>query len=214
MEYERLITDEIRVRLGGGSSPRLIHLAVDFADVQGLQESGSWDRAGQLLADAARRLEAAGAELVVLCTNTMHRVADEIETAIAVPFIHLADTTAAAVRAEPCQTVALLGTRYTMEEGFYRERLEQRGLTVLVPAASDRQTVHEVIYGELVRGVINPESRTAFRQIAERMVERGAEGVIAGCTEIELLLTAEDVAVPYFPTTRLHALAAVDAALS
>ncbi len=145
----------------------------------------------------------------------MHRVAAEIEAAIDIPFIHIADATAAAVRAAGVRTVGLLGTRYTMEQDFYRGRLEERhGLAVLIPDEPDRTTVHDVIYGELVRGIVSDGSREAYRAIAARLVERGAEGIIAGCTEIELLLRPEDVTVPYFPTTRIHALAAVDAALA
>lgn len=214
ISYERIITDEVRARRGGSTSPRLVHLAVDFAEVEALQEAGDWEGAGVLLADGARRLEAAGAELVVLCTNTMHRVAPAIESNITVPFIHLADATARAVVAAGIETIALLGTRYTMEHDFYRLRLEHHGLEVIVPDEPDRTTVHEVIYRELVRGVIDPTSRQTYVDIVDRLLARGGEGVIAGCTEIELLLGPDDVAAPYFPTTRLHALAAVDAALT
>ncbi len=212
--YERIITDEIRQRRGGTSSPRLVHLAVDFAEIEAMQEQGDWETAGRVMADGARRLEAAGAEVIVLCTNTMHRLANEITDAITVPFLHLADATADAVITAGVETVALLGTRYTMEQAFYRERLEAKGLTVLIPDEPDRTTVHDVIYDELVRGIIEPNSASRYREIAARMVDRGAEGVIAGCTEIELLLQPSDVAVPYFPTTRLHALAAVEFALN
>ena len=214
IEYERVITDEVRARRGGTTSPRLIHLAVDFAEVEALQEAGDWDSAAAMLGDAAGRLEAAGAEVVLLCTNTMHRVADAIEGAITVPFLHLADATAAAVQLAGLQTVALLGTRYTMEQDFYRGRLEANGLSVVIPGPADRDMVHDVIYHELVRGVIKPTSRDTYRAVAGRLVAAGAEGIIAGCTEIELLLGPDDVPVPYFPTTRLHALAAVDFALS
>ena len=169
--------------------------------------------AGELLATDAARLQAAGAECIVLCTNTMHAVAPAIEAAVTVPFLHLADATAAAVVAADVSVVALLGTRYTMEQAFYRERLEARGLTVLVPDEPDRTLVHDVIYGELVRGVVSPASRHAYLAVIDRLVQRGAQGVIAGCTEIELLVGADDVALPYFPTTRLHAEAAVAFAL-
>lgn len=214
IEYERIITDETRRRLGGSASPRLIHLAVDFAEIHQLQDAGEWDKAGEVVGDAARRLELAGAELILLCSNTMHKVISFIEAAITVPLIHLADATAAAVKRADVDTVALLGTRYTMEQDFYRSRLEGHGLTVLVPGEPDRTTVHDTIFRELVRGEINPVSRAEFVAISERLFETGAQGLIAGCTEIELLLGPNDIALPFFPTSRIHAVAAVDAALS
>jgi len=204
----------VRRRLGGAHSGDLIVRSYDFAVVEAIQEAGDWEAAGRLLAGDARRLEAAGAELVVLCTNTMHRVADAIEAAISVPFLHLADATAAAVRDAGLGMIGLLGTRYTMEEAFYRERLESHGLTVLIPDEPGRTRVHDVIYDELVQGRIEPASKAAYLKIIDGLEARGAQGVIAGCTEIELLVTADDVDLPYFPTTRLHALAAVDAALA
>jgi len=214
VEYERIINTEVRRRLGGAHSGDLIVRSYDFAVVEAIQEAGDWEAAGRLLAGDARRLEAAGAELVVLCTNTMHRVADAIEAAISVPFLHLADATAAAVRDAGLGMIGLLGTRYTMEEAFYRERLESHGLTVLIPDEPGRTRVHDVIYDELVQGRIEPASKAAYLKIIDGLEARGAQGVIAGCTEIELLVTADDVDLPYFPTTRLHALAAVDAALA
>jgi aspartate racemase len=214
IEYERIINTEMRRRLGGSHSADLIIRSYDFAAIEALQETGDWAAAGRLLASDAKRLEDLGAQIVVLCTNTMHRVADEIESAIDVPFLHLADATAAAVLASRLGRVALLGTRYTMEEDFYRERLERHGLAVVIPEEPDRTTVHDVIYAELVRGRIEAVSRAAYLEIVDRLVARGAQGVIAGCTEIELLVTADDVDIPYFPTTRLHALAAVEAALA
>ena len=212
IEYERLINEEVRRRLGGVHSADLIVRSYDFAVIEELQARGAWGEAADLLAADARRLEAAGAQIVLLCTNTMHEVAEAIERALSVPFVHIADATAAAVRARGLARVALLGTRYTMERPFYRGRLERHGLTVLVPDEPDRTTIHDVIYGELVRGERRPESRRRYLDAVGRLVARGAEGIIAGCTEIELLVRPEDVAVPYFPTTRLHALAAVDAA--
>jgi aspartate racemase len=214
VEYERIINMEVRRRLGGTHSADLIIRSYDFAAVEALQEAGDWDEAGRLLAGDALRLETAGAEIIVLCTNTMHRVADVIEGAIDVPFLHLADATAAAVRAAGVRAVALLGTRYTMEEDFYRTRLERHGLRVLVPDEPDRTTVHDIIYDELVQGRIEPGSKAAYLAVIDRLAARGAEGVIAGCTEIELLVTADDLELPYFPTARLHALAAVAAALT
>ncbi|HSP02508.1 MAG TPA: aspartate/glutamate racemase family protein [Acidimicrobiales bacterium] len=214
IEYERLINEGVRERLGGSHSADLIIRSYDFAAIEELQQADRWDDAGALLAAGARRLQDAGAELVVLCTNTMHVCAPAIEAAIDVPFLHLADATARAVLAAGVRTVGLLGTRYTMERDFYRGRLEQHGLDVLVPDEPDRTTVHDVIFGELVRGVVREESRRSYLDVIERLTAAGAEGVIAGCTEIELLVAADEVAVPWFPTTRLHAQAAVDAALA
>jgi aspartate racemase len=214
IEYERLINEEVRHRLGGNHSAELLIRSYDFAEIEALQEAHDWAAAGSRLAADAQRLQQAGAELIVLCTNTMHRVADVIEEALDVPFIHLADTTALAVKRSGVGRVALLGTRYTMEQDFYRGRLAQRhGIDVIVPGEADRGLIHDVIYRELVRGIIREDSRTAYLDIIRRLVAEGARGVVAGCTEIELLVTPEDVDCPYFPTTRLHALAAVDAAL-
>ena len=214
IEYERIINEEVRRRLGGVHSADLIVRSYDFAQIEHLQERDRWDEAGDVLAADAARLEAAGADLIVLCTNTMHKVAESIETAINVPFLHLADATADAVLSSGVTTVALLGTRYTMEQEFYRERLESHGLTVLIPDEPDRTMIHEVIFSELVRGVVTEESKQRYLEAIAALLERGAAGVIAGCTEIELLVGLDDVPCPFFPTTRLHALAAVDFALA
>lgn len=214
IEYERIINEETRRRLGGNHSADLIIRSYDFGRIEALQSRGDWQAAGALLAADAVHLVSAGAELLVLCTNTMHQVADRIEAAVEVPFLHLADTTAAAVLAAGVESVALLGTRYTMEKAFYRDRLSSHGIQVLVPDEAGRTLVHDVIYDELVRGVVSDDSRAAVLGVIDEMESMGASGVVAGCTEIELLVTAEDVSLPYFPTTRLHALAAVDAALA
>ncbi|MEM7338623.1 MAG: aspartate/glutamate racemase family protein [Actinomycetota bacterium] len=213
IHYERLINEGVRAELGGTSSADLIIRSYNFAAIEALQEKGDWDGAGALLAADARRLQEAGADLIVLCTNTMHVVAPVIEAAISVPFLHLADATAAAVVAAGVERVALLGTRYTMEQDFYRGRLEAHGLTVIVPDDDDRTLVHDVIYTELVQGVVRAESKAAYLAVIGRLVAAGATGVIAGCTEIELLVGPYDVDVAYFPTTALHAEAAVVAAL-
>jgi aspartate racemase len=213
IEYERLINEGVRDRLGGNHSADLVIRSYDFAAIEALQEAGDWRGAGTLLASDARHLQIAGAELIVLCTNTMHVVAPAIEAAIDVEFLHLADATADAVLEAGLAKVALLGTRYTMEQDFYRGRLAARGLDVIVPDEPDRSTVHDVIYEELVRGVVKDSSRRSYTEIIGRLIDRGAAGVIAGCTEIELLVGPDDVSVAYFPTTRLHAEAAVDAAL-
>lgn len=212
--YERLINEGVRERLGGVHSADLLVRSYDFAEIEALQRSGEWELAGRLLAEDAQRLEWAGAELVLLCTNTMHKVAPAIEAAIGVPFLHLADATADAVMAAGVGRVGLLGTRFTMEEPFYRDRLAAHGLVVDVPEAADRVLVDRVIFDELVRGEVRDESRAAYLAVVDRLVAAGAEGVIAGCTEIELLIGPDDVAVPFFPTTAIHAAAAVDAALA
>ncbi|MEX1280432.1 MAG: aspartate/glutamate racemase family protein [Acidimicrobiia bacterium] len=212
--YERLINEEVRHRLGGLHSADLLVRSYDFAEIEALQRSGEWELAGQLLAEDAQRLEWAGAELVLLCTNTMHKVAPAIESAIGIPFLHLADATADAVAAAGVDRVGLLGTRFTMEEPFYRDRLAAHGLVVDVPDTDDRALVDRVIFDELVRGEVRDDSRTAYLEVVDRLVETGAEGVIAGCTEIELLIGPDDVEVPFFPTTAIHAAAAVDAALA
>lgn len=213
-EYYRVANELVRDRLGGLSSARILLHSVDFAEVERLQAHGEWDAAGELLAAAARGLAAGGADLLLLCTNTMHRVADAIEAATPVPLLHIGDTTAAAVRDAGISTVGLLGTRYTMEQPFLRDRLAAAGLSVLVPEEDARAAVHRVIYDELCLGVVLESSRARYRGIIADLVARGAEGVILGCTEIELLVGAGDSPVPVFPTTRLHVEAAVAAALS
>jgi aspartate racemase len=213
--YERILNEEVRRRLGRLHSADLLIRSYDFAVIERLQSAGEWEQAGQLLASDARRLESAGAEILVLCTNTMHEIADAITAAVSIPFVHIADATAAAIKAAGLSRVALLGTRYTMERAFYRGRLESaHHLGVLIPDEPDRTLVHQVIYDELVQGVIRDTSREHYLEIIDRLRDRGAEGVIAGCTEIELLVRPEDVSLPYFPTTRLHALAAADLALA
>jgi len=213
VEYERIINTEVRRQRGGNHSADLIIRSYDFAVIEGLQEADRWEEAGRTLATDAQLLESAGAGIIVLCTNTMHRVADAIEAAIDIPFLHLADTTAAAVQAAGLRRVGLLGTRYTMEQDFYRVRLEEHGLEVKVPPAKDREVIHEVIFSELVKGIITPSSKQAYLAVIDRLVAAGVEGVIAGCTEIELLVQADDLSVPYFPTTEIHARAAAQWAL-
>jgi len=214
IEYERIINTEVRRARGGVHSASLLLRSYDFGEIERLQAAGDWDGAGALLAADARHLQDAGAELIVLCTNTMHRCAAAIEAAIEVPFLHLADATAEAVTAAGLTDVALLGTRYTMEADFYRARLERHGLSVIVPDEPDLTLVHDVIYDELVQGVVSSVSQAAYLDVIERLVDRGARGVIAGCTEIELLVGPDDVDVPYFPTTALHAQAAARWALA
>ncbi|MCW2568015.1 MAG: racX [Mycobacterium sp.] len=212
-EYYRLANELVRQRLGELHSARVLLYSVDFAEIEELQAAGRWDDAGALLAAAAGRLEGAGADLLVLCTNTMHKVADRVAGAVRIPLLHIADATAAAVRAAGLDTVGLLGTAFTMEQGFYRDRLASHGLTVLVPAAEDRAMVHAVIYDELCRGIVSASSRAAYTAVIDRLAAAGARGVILGCTEIELLIGRQDSPIPVFPTTCLHVEAAVTRAL-
>jgi len=212
-EYYRLANELVRERLGGLHSARLVLASVDFATIERLQVEGRWHEAAQLLAEVAVGLEAAGAEVLLLCTNTMHKVADEVQAAVSVPLLHIVDITALAVRAAGLSAVGLLGTAYTMDEDFYRDRMARHGVRLIVPAADDRAEVHRVIFDELCLGVVRDESRRTYRDIIKRLVDGGAEGLVLGCTEIELLITAADSPVPVFPTTRLHVEAAVAASL-
>ncbi len=213
--YYRQINEGIKARLGGLHSAKVVMYSVDFHEIEQLQRDGDWNVAGERLADAARRLQGAGADLLVLCTNTMHKVAPQIEAAVPIPLLHIADATAASILAAGHRTIGLLGTRFTMEQDFYRQRLQERhGLEVIVPSADDRCVVHDVIYDELCRGVIRDASRDQVVHDAALVVARGAEAIILGCTEIGLLVAAHDARVPLFDTTALHAVAAVEAALA
>ena len=212
--YYRLCNEFVRERLGGLHSARVLMHSVDFAQVERMQAEGRWDEAGAVLAGAAKSLEAGGAEVLVLCTNTMHKVAGAVTAGLSIPFLHLADVTADAVRAAGVDTVGLLGTAFTMEQEFYRDRLAGHGLRVLVPGPEDRALVHRVIYEELCLGIVTEQSRAAYRGVIERLAQAGAGGIVLGCTEIELLVGPGDSPVPVFATTRLHARAAVDFALA
>lgn len=215
VDYYRLINEGVHDRLGGSHSAELVLLSVDFDPVEGMQERGDWSAMGRLMAAAARRLETVGAEGLVICANTMHRLADEVAAVVRIPLLHIADATAAEVKKRGLRAVGLLGTRYTMELDFYRGRLESKhGLKVLVPGEPGRTTVHEVIYRELGRGIVRDESRQAYVEIIEDLRRRGAEGVILGCTEIPLLVRPQDSPLPVFDTTAIHAAAAVEFALS
>ncbi|MBD9513908.1 aspartate/glutamate racemase family protein [Pseudomonas sp. PDM22] len=212
--YYRQINERIKERLGGLHSAKVALYSVDFHEIERLQHAGDWDAAGRVLADAARSLKAAGADFLVLCTNTMHKVAPAIEAAVDIPLLHIADPTAEAIRAAGVAKVGLLGTRFTMEQAFYKDRLVDRfGLKVLTPNEADRQVVHRIIYEELCLGRIRDESREEYRRIIAALVEQGAEAVILGCTEISLLVGPADASVPLFDTTALHALHAADAAI-
>lgn len=212
--YYQMINRGVQQRLGGLHSARTLMYSVDFAQIEAQQASGRWDDAAALLATAARSLAAGGAEAIVLCTNTMHKVADAIEQ-VGIPLLHIADATGNAIRDAGMRRIGLLGTRFTMEQDFYRGRLEERfGLDVLVPPEEDRQLVHRVIYDELCLGHVEDSSRAAYLEIIRGLQRRGAEGVILGCTEIGMLVTERDSPLPVFDTTRIHANAAVDFLLS
>ncbi len=214
VHYYRLINEGVRDRLGGVASARSLMWSFDFATIEALQHAGDWDALGGHMADAARTLERGGADFLVLCTNTMHRCAQSIEDAVDIPLLHIADPTAAAIQAAGLTKVGLLGTAFTMEQDFYRGRLEARfGLEVLIPDADDRAAVHGIIYRELVAGQVLDASRETYRAVIRRLVDRGAQGIILGCTEIMLLIGQADSPVPVFDTTTLHATAAVDRAL-
>ncbi|MGW8466414.1 aspartate/glutamate racemase family protein [Pseudomonas sp. CLCA07] len=213
-EYYRLINQQVRERLGPLRSAQLLMFSVDFGPVEQAQHAGRWDDAAAILVDAARRLEAGGAECVVLCTNTMHKVAGQIQAAITIPFLHIADPTGQAAVDAGALKVGLLGTAFTMEQDFLKDRLSTMGLTVLVPEAEERQAVHRIIYDELCVGVINEVSRKVYQQVIESLAQRGAQAIILGCTEIGMLIKPEHSALPLLDTTELHAQAAVAFALS
>jgi aspartate racemase len=214
-EYYRVINQEVRRRLAGHHSAPSVMVSLDFHEIERLQADGEWATAAAILTDAAHRLEAAGADLVVMCTNTMHLLFDDIAAAVDIPMLHIAEATGAAIAADRLARVGLLGTRYTMEMDFYRRRLEvEHGLEVLVPDAPDRATVDRIIFDELVRGEIRQPSREVAGAIIDRLVAKGAEGIVLGCTELELLIDRDLRDLPLYPTARLHAVAAVDAALS
>ena len=214
LSYYRIVNQHVRQRLGGLHSAKLVLHSVDFAGIEALQQAGDWDAAGAQLADAARGLRLAGAEAIVVCTNTMHLVAPAIEAAVDIPLLHIADATAQRIRDAGLARVALLGTRFTMEQAFYRERIEAAGIAVLTPDAMQRERVHRVIYDELCVGRIVDTSRDSYRAIIAGLVARGAQGVILGCTEIGLLVGEGDATVPLFDTARIHAEAAADWALA
>jgi aspartate racemase len=214
LEYYRIVNERVRDRLGGLHSARCVMYSFDFDEIETLQQRGAWDEATHRMIDAARALERAGAEFVVICTNTMHMMAADVEAAIGIPLLHIADATAGRIKAQGLRTVGLLATRFTMEQDFYKGRLvEKHGLEVLVPPAEDRRVVHDVIYNELCRGQIRDESRQRFRQIIRRLAGEGVAGVILGCTEIGLLIKQADSPVPLFDTAVIHAEAAADFAL-
>lgn len=214
IEYYRIINEVTREKLGGLHSARSVMASVDFAEIETLQNEGRWEEATQIMVDTARQVERGGADFVLICTNTMHKMAPEVQAAIGIPLLHIADATAQKIKAQGLSTVGLLGTRFTMEEYFYKGRLEtEHDLTVLVPDPYQRQMVNRVIYNELVVGQILPESKTAFNAVIAELNAAGAEGIILGCTEIPLLVGQDDADVPVFDTTFIHASMAVEIAL-
>ncbi|WP_237060627.1 aspartate/glutamate racemase family protein [Microbulbifer sediminum] len=213
LEYYRLLNQGIRAALGGQHSARIALYSVDFAQIEQLQHEGHWEATAEILAHAAQGIQAAGADFLLIATNTMHKVADQVQAQIDIPVLHIADATADSLEQQGIRTAGLLGTRFTMEQDFYRKRLEQRGIQVLVPDAQERALVHEVIYNELCQGIIEPASRARYQAVISGLAARGAEGVILGCTEIPLLLRQQDTPVPLFDTTAIHARSAVARAL-
>jgi aspartate racemase len=215
LEYYRILNETTKAKLDGLHSAQCILYSVDFAEIEALQHQDRWEEAAQRMIAAGQSLERAGADFVVLCTNTMHKLAAQIQSHIQIPLLHIADATAQKVKAAGIRKIGLLGTRFTMEHDFYKGRLlNQHGLDVITPDRPDRETVHRIIYDELVLGVVRQESRKQYIQIMERLVQAGAEGIILGCTEIELLVHDGDTQVPLFPTTKIHAVAAVEYALA
>ena len=214
VEYYRLLNKTVHERLGGFHSAKCVLVSVDFSEIETLQNENRWDEASQILAGAARQLESAGAEVILLCTNTMHKCAPAIESATSLPFIHIADAAATAIKAQNLTKIGLLGTRFTMVDSFIKDRLaDSFGLSVLIPNQNEIEIIHKVIYEELVQGIILDTSRQAYLQIINQLVARGAQGIILGCTEIGLLIRQSDSPVPVFDTTRIHALSAVEFAL-
>ena len=215
LTYYRIINETVKARVGELHSAKSILYSVDFAEIEILQRKGEWAKAAQMLAEAAKSLERGGADFIVLCTNTMHKVADEMQATVHIPLLHIADATAQVVKAAGIQRIGLLGTRFTMEEEFYKGRLaEKYGLQVSIPGQQEREIVHRVIYDELVLGKIRQTSKEQYSDIIAQMIAQGAEGIILGCTEIGLLIQQQDSQVPLFDTTRIHAEAAVTYALA
>jgi len=215
LEYYRILNETAKAKLGGLHSAKCILYSVDFAEIETLQHQDRWAEAAQLMVAAGQSLERAGADFLVLCTNTMHKLAGEIESNAGIPLLHIADATAQKVKAAGLRQIGLLGTRFTMEQDFYKGRLiDRHGLAVITPDEAERGTVHRVIYEELCLGIVNQKSREQYIRIMEGLVQAGAQGIVLGCTEIELLVHEADSPVPLFPTTQIHAVAAVEYALS
>lgn len=213
-EYYRIINQAVKERLGGHHSAKLLVYSVDFGEIEDLQHSGEWGDLTRLMIEAAGRVERGGADFLLICTNTMHKMAGEVEESIGIPLLHIVDAAAEEIKRRGLAVVGLLGTRFTMEQDFYRGRLKDaHGIEVLVPAEADREAVHSIIFDELCHGIIEPASRDVLKRVIEKLVSEGAQGIVLGCTELPFLIKQEDVATPLFDTTEIHALAAVDRAL-
>ncbi|MEK4092951.1 MULTISPECIES: aspartate/glutamate racemase family protein [unclassified Viridibacillus] len=212
-EYYRLINEEVKNQLGGLHSAKCILFSVDFEEIERYQSIGDWKSAGLVLANAAISLEKVGADFIVICTNTMHKVIDLIEEKIQIPILHIADTTAIQIKANSIQKVGLLGTKFTMEQDFYKSRVEQYNIQIIVPAEEERAIIHQIIYDELCLGIIKETSKKKYLDIIDRLVERGAKGIILGCTEVGLIIKQQDTKIPLFDTTKIHAIESVKLAL-
>ncbi|REK76210.1 aspartate/glutamate racemase family protein [Paenibacillus paeoniae] len=211
--YYRIINEEVKSRLGGLHSAKCVLYSVDFAEIQRYQAEGNWDKAGQYLGEVAYSLEQAGADFIVICTNTMHKVIEAMEARVRIPILHIADATYKQISKTNIRTVGLLGTKYTMEQTFYKSRLESSGLSVIIPNEAERDIVNHIIFKELCLGDIRPASREAYQGVIKSLIDQGAEAIILGCTEIGLLIGEDDSEVPLFDTTVIHAIQAVDHAL-
>jgi aspartate racemase len=214
LEYYRIVNEEVKTRLGGFHSAQCLMYSVDFHPIEEMQRQGQWDDAAMILVDAAQKVEKGGADFLVLCTNTMHKLAESIEASLGIPFLHIADVTAAEIKKMGQKKVGLLGTKFTMEQDFYKERLiEKHGLEVIIPTDEERDVIHSILYSELCFGDLKPESKQTFQEIIANLAARGAEGIVLGCTEIPLIVKQEDYEIQLYDTTALHAKAAVDLAL-
>ncbi|MFK4319315.1 aspartate racemase [Bacillus sp. RC145] len=212
-EYYRILNEEIKSRLGGLHSAKCLINSVDFEEIERFQSNGDWDGAGEVLGNAAYSLQKGGADFIIICTNTMHKVVEKIKENINIPVLHIADTTAKEIKRKGIQTIGLLGTIYTMEQDFYKSRIEENNIKVIVPVEKNREKINEIIYTELCLGKITSQSREYYKRVIEELVQKGAQGIILGCTEIGLLIKQEDVLVPIFDTTFIHAMEAVNVAL-
>jgi aspartate racemase len=212
-EYYRILNEEIKSRLGGLHSAKCLINSVDFEEIERFQSNGDWDGAGEVLGNAAYSLQKGGADFIIICTNTMHKVVEKIKENINIPVLHIADTTAKEIKRKGIQTIGLLGTKYTMEQDFYKSRIEENNIKVIVPVEKNREKINEIIYTELCLGKITSQSREYYKRVIEELVQKGAQGIILGCTEIGLLIKQEDVVVPIFDTTFIHTIEAVNVAL-
>ncbi|OTW85303.1 aspartate racemase [Bacillus thuringiensis serovar cameroun] len=212
-EYYRILNEEIKSKLGGLHSAKCLINSVDFEEIERFQSNGDWDGAGEVLGNAAYSLQKGGADFIIICTNTMHKIVEKIKENINIPVLHIADTTAKEIKRKGIQTIGLLGTKYTMEQDFYKSRIEENNIKVIVPVEKNREKLNEIIYTELCLGKITSQSREYYKRVIEELVQKGAQGIILGCTEIGLLIKQEDVLVPIFDTTFIHAMEAVNVAL-